>query len=161
MALAALSAVCPQGDAQAALLMEEPYGFFGALNTTGHDAVYFERICAATPIKLRRCAAGEPGTVFTRYQGIAGYDWVAMPLIPYLYSVENPSEVPSRVDRKTVIGLREQYHAAHLRSLGEEVRRAAPFKGDGTNWWAWPTSGACTRFGLRPPRSRTTRSSPA
>ena len=95
------------GHAQAALLMEEPYGFFGALNPTGHDAIYFARICAETPVKLRRCAPGEPGSVFTRYQGIAGYDWVAMPLIAYLYSVEDPRPVPARVDRKTVTRLRE------------------------------------------------------
>src|SRR5580698_9241853 len=43
------------GHAQSALLMEEPYGFFGAVNPTGHNAIYFERICAATPVKLRRC----------------------------------------------------------------------------------------------------------
>jgi hypothetical protein len=108
--------------------MEEPYGFFGALNPTGHDAVYFERICAETPIKLRRCAVGEAGAVFTRYQGIAGYDWVAVPLMPYLYSVENPAEVPARVDRKTVIALRERYHGAHLRSLGKDVPEGSTFQ---------------------------------
>jgi len=126
--LAVLSAVCPRSHAQAALLLEEPYGFFGALNPTGHEALYFERICAATPILLRRCAAGEPGAVITRYQGIGGYDWVAMPLIPYLYSVENPSDVPGRADRKTVIGLREQYHAAHLDSLGKSVPEGSTFQ---------------------------------
>jgi len=116
------------GHAQAALLMEEPYGFFGALNPTGHDAIYFARICAETPIKLRRCAAGEPGSVFTRYQGIAGYDWVAMPLIAYLYSVEDPSTVPARVDRKTVIRLRENYHEAHLLCLGKNLPEGGTFQ---------------------------------
>jgi hypothetical protein len=80
--------------AQAAMLMAEPFGLFGLMNPTGHDAVYFERICAETPIKLRRCAPGEVGAVITRYQGIANYDWIAMPLLPYLYAVENASEVP-------------------------------------------------------------------
>ena len=32
---------CARGRAQAALLMEEPYGIFGALNPTGHNAIYF------------------------------------------------------------------------------------------------------------------------
>ena len=105
--------------AQAALLMEEPYGFFGALNPTGHTAIYFERICAATPVKLRRCRPGELGAVIARYQGMAGYDWVAIPLIPYLYSVEDASEVPARVDRETVQRFRERYHEAHLMSLGD------------------------------------------
>src|SRR5580692_4364519 len=83
------AASCAQGHAQAALLMEEPYGFFGAVNPTGHNAIYFERICADTPVKLRRCGPREPGAVIARYEGIDGYDWVAIPLIPYLYSVEN------------------------------------------------------------------------
>ena len=50
---------CARGGAQAALLMEEPYGIFGVLNPTGHNAIYFERICAETPVTLRRCQAGE------------------------------------------------------------------------------------------------------
>jgi len=31
---------CSHGHAQAALLMEEPYGIFGTLNPTGHNAIY-------------------------------------------------------------------------------------------------------------------------
>ena len=73
---------CARGNAQAALLVEEPYGFFGAANPTGHNAVYFERICADSPVKVRRCESGELGAVIARYQGVRGYDWVAIPLIP-------------------------------------------------------------------------------
>ena len=109
---------CSHGHAQAALLMEEPYGFFGILNPTGHNAIYFERICAETPVKLRRCQPGELGSVIARYQGIDGYDWVAMPIVPYLYSVENASDVPSHVDRNMVIRMRNRYREAHLQSLG-------------------------------------------
>lgn len=110
-----------QSRAQAALLMEEPYGFFGSVNPTGHNAIYFERICAETPIRLRRCQDGELGAVLARYQGINGYDWVAIPLVPYLYSVENASDVPARVNRETVNRLRDRYHEAHLLSLGENL----------------------------------------
>jgi hypothetical protein len=105
-------------QAQAALLMEEPYGFFGTLNPTGHNAIYFERICAETPVKLRRCEAGEMGAVIARYQGIAGYDWVAVPLMPYLYSVEEGQDVPAHVDREAVTRLRNRYYEAHLMDLG-------------------------------------------
>lgn len=112
---------CARCSAQVALLMEEPYGFFGALNPTGHNAIYFERICAATPLKLRRCRPGELGAVISRYQGIDGYDWVAVPLIPYLYAVESPANVPERVDRDTVNRLRSRYHEAHLEDLGEKL----------------------------------------
>src|SRR4051812_13144800 len=85
LSVLAMLGVPARGRAQAALLMEEPYGFFGALNPTGHTAVYFSRICTESPVKLRRCEPGETGSVIARYQGMAGYDWVAMPLIPYLY----------------------------------------------------------------------------
>src|ERR1039458_7819133 len=91
IALAVLACSPAPGHAQAALLMEEPYGFFGSVNPTGHNAIYFERICADTPVRLRRCQAGEMGAVISRYQGIKGYDWVAIPLVPYLYSVEDVS----------------------------------------------------------------------
>ena len=117
MMLLATLACCPACMSQAALLMEEPYGFFGALNPTGHTAIYFARICAATPVKLRRCEPGELGSVIARYQGIAGYDWVAMPLVPYLYSVEDISEAPDHVDRETVLRLRNHYHEKHMGAL--------------------------------------------
>ncbi len=107
-----------RGHAQAALLLEEPYGFFGTLNPTGHTAIYFSHICAETPVKLRRCEPGEQGTVIARYQGIAGYDWVAMPLIPYLYAVEDVSRVPDRALPPTVRRMRNLYHEAHLTGLG-------------------------------------------
>lgn len=107
--------------AQAALLMEEPYGFFGILNPTGHTAIYFAQICAETPVKLRPCQPGEQGSVIARYQGIAGYDWVAMPLIPYLYSVETTAEVPDRVNKATVMRLRNHYHEQHMGDLGAHV----------------------------------------
>jgi hypothetical protein len=120
--LTALAAICCQHSrAQAALLMEEPYGFFGAMNPTGHNAVYFQRICAETPIQLRRCQPGEQGAVIARYQGMNGYDWVAIPLIPYLYSVEDSSQVPGHVSREIVARFRDRYHEAHLLSLGEDL----------------------------------------
>ena len=108
--------------AQAALLMEEPYGFFGAVNPTGHNAIYFSRICAETPVKLRRCQPGETGAVIARYQGINGYDWVAIPLLPYLYSVENSADVPARVDHDTVMRLRNRYREKHLQELGTNLQ---------------------------------------
>ena len=146
---------CSQGHAQAALLMEEPYGFFGALNPTGHNAIYFERICAETPVKLRRCQPGEMGAVIARYQGIDGYDWVAIPLLPYLYSVENPSDVPAHVDRDTVSGCATAIAKPILRAWERTCRRATLCTAAGRNWWALPMSGASTPSASRPPPSRT------
>lgn len=121
-----------QGNAQAALLLEEPYGFFGTLAPIGHNAIYFEHICAETPVRLRRCEAGEMGAAIARYQGISGYDWIAVPLIPYLYSVEDAAQVPDRVDHATVKRLRDQYHEAHLLTLGEKVPKGGAFRGGWT-----------------------------
>jgi len=118
LGILALSALlCSRCQCQAALLLEEPYGFFGALNPTGHNALYFSRICAETPLKLRPCEPGELGVVIARYSGIKGYDWIAIPLIPYLYAVETSDQVPDHVDSREVKLFRDRYHEAHLRTF--------------------------------------------
>ncbi|MFP5207040.1 MAG: hypothetical protein ACLGSH_16935, partial [Acidobacteriota bacterium] len=104
--------------AQAALLMEEPYGLYGILNPTGHNAIYLQNVCADTPVHLRRCQPGEMGVVISRYEGVDNYDWVAIPLIPYLYSVENGSEVPAHVDHEMVEAMRNGYRETHLHPYG-------------------------------------------
>lgn len=114
--LAALG--CPMGRAQAALLVEEPYGLYGILNPTGHNAIYLENVCAETPVRLRRCRPGELGVVISRYEGVGDYDWVAIPLIPYLYAVERASEVPSKVDHAMVMKMRNRYRIEHLHAYG-------------------------------------------
>jgi hypothetical protein len=116
--IAAAILYSPPAGAQAALLLEQPYGVYGLLNPTGHNAVYFQRICAETPVKLRRCRPGELGSVISRYEGIDGYDWVAMPLVPYLYSVERADEVPDRVTHHQVVLMRRRYREAHFHAIG-------------------------------------------
>jgi len=102
-------------NAQGALLLEEPYGLFGAFNPTGHNAVYLQRVCAETPTHLRRCRPGELGAVIARYSGMEGYDWVAVPLAPYFYAVEDLSAVPAHVDRATVARMRDRYEESELK----------------------------------------------
>ena len=53
MALLSFSYFCPRGHAQAALLMEEPYGFFGTMNPTGHTAFI---LTASAPRRPSNCA---------------------------------------------------------------------------------------------------------
>ena len=122
----------PSLFAQAALLMEQPYGVFGTLNPTGHAAVFLERVCADSPVHVRLCSPGETGIVISRYKGLAGYDWIAIPLIPYLYAVENPADVPAKVDQKMVNRLRDHYREAHLSDLGEHLRPGNFFNGGWT-----------------------------
>jgi hypothetical protein len=96
-------------QAQATLLLEEPYSYDGTFAGTGHAAVYLSRICAETPTLLRRCGPGEPGVVISRYHHLEGRDWVAVPLLPYLYAVDSPGDVPLYADTKLVSFLRHQY----------------------------------------------------
>jgi hypothetical protein len=106
-----------------ALLMEEPYGDFGAMNPTGHAAVYLNHICAASPTELRMCHDGEYGVVISRYHKIDGLDWIAIPLIPYLYAVEDVSQVPPAVDKAEVARLRDAYRRGHLEELAPDSNK--------------------------------------
>jgi hypothetical protein len=99
------------------LLVEEPYGFFGSINPTGHSAIYLNHVCSDSPTRLRRCEAGEAGVVISRYARIRQLDWVAIPLLPYLYAVDRAEEVPDWVEAGWVNKMRRQYAEAHLTSL--------------------------------------------
>jgi len=111
------------------LLLEQPYGVFGTLNPTGHAAVYLERVCAESPVHLRLCRPEEVGAVISRYKGLDGYDWVAIPLIPYLYSVDDPEQVPGQVDQATVNRLREHYKEARLNDWARDLPKGNFFYG--------------------------------
>jgi hypothetical protein len=115
----AMGGLRARGDA--ALLMEEPYAEFGAFNPTGHAAIYLNHICAESPTRLRRCRAGEPGAVISRYHKIDGYDWLAIPLVPYLYAVERVQDVPSNADAALEGSLRDRYRRQHLLEIAPDV----------------------------------------
>jgi hypothetical protein len=133
ISLAATALLCSGlAQASATLLLEEPYGRLGFFTATGHAAVYLSGVCAESPVVLRRCHPGEGGVVISRYDGVAGYDWVAIPLIPYLYAVDNSEDVPLFADTKMTAFLRDRYRRQHLEEL-------APDKKDGStpggNWY--------------------------
>jgi hypothetical protein len=113
-----------------ALLMEEPYGEFGAFNPTGHAAVYLNHVCAASPTKLRVCEKGEFGVVISRYHKIHKDDWIAIPLVPYLYAVEEVGDVPSSVNQAQVIELRSAYWRNHLTTLAPPDQHGGVPKGE-------------------------------
>jgi hypothetical protein len=118
--------------ASIALLMEEPYGKFGAFNPTGHAAVYFNHVCADSPTVLRSCHDGEYGVVVSRYHKVAGYDWLAIPLIGYLYSVDSLSDIPQSMDMQTARALRDSYRKEHLLKLAPNNRPGGTPKGEWT-----------------------------
>src|SRR5437868_3414472 len=118
--------------ASATLLLEEPYGKLGFFTATGHAAVYLSGVCAETPVKLRPCASGETGVVISRYDGVGGYDWVAIPLIPYLYAVEGSRDVPLFADAKTALFLRDQYRRKYLEAIAPDGKDGQSPRG---NWY--------------------------
>jgi hypothetical protein len=119
--LLCFACVSVRAHAGATLFLEEPYSYDGTFAGTGHTAVYLDRVCAATPIKLRRCAPGEQGIVLSRYHGVAGYDWLAIPLIPYLYAVDSPEKVPLYADPKLEAFLRDRYRRQYLETIVPDV----------------------------------------
>jgi hypothetical protein len=118
--------------ASATLLLEEPYGRMGFFTPTGHAAIYLSGVCTETPLVLRRCAPGETGIVISRYDGVGGYDWVAIPLIPYLYAVERPEEVPLIADAKMVAFLRDHYRRKYLQEIAPDSKNGGTPSG---NWY--------------------------
>ena len=107
--------------ADVAFLMEEPYGGFGSINPTGHAAVYLNHICAASPTRLRSCQPDEAGVVISRYHNINGYDWLAIPLLPYLYAVERVEDVPASADPALRTHLRDAYRRKYLLHFAPDV----------------------------------------
>ncbi len=118
--------------ASATLLLEEPYGKLGFFTATGHAAVYLSGVCADTPVVLRPCAPGETGIVLSRYDGVGGYDWVAIPLIPYLYAVERPEDVPLFADAKMTAFLRDRYRRKYLEDVAPDGKDGETPAG---NWY--------------------------
>jgi hypothetical protein len=118
--------------ADVALLLEEPFGTFGGLNPTGHAAIYLSRVCADSLFSLRRCVDGEQGVVISRYHRIAGYDWLAIPLIPYLYAIDRPDQVPRDVTVAAVDALRDDYRRRHLEAVAPDEKDGGVPPGDWT-----------------------------
>lgn len=116
--------------ADLALLLEEPFGQFGGMTPTGHAAIYLSRVCAATPVSLRRCNQGELGAVISRYHRVGGYDWIAIPVIPYLYAVDRAEQIPQEVGDGDVASLRDNYRRRHLAKIVPDTSDGIAPEGD-------------------------------
>src|ERR1700730_12633979 len=128
--LSLLLGLAPRANADVTILLEEPYSYDGALAGTGHAAVYLTRVCAASPTRLRRCEPGESGVVMSRYHRIAGYDWIAIPLYPYLYAVDRPEDIPLFADAKLEASLRDRYRRKYLKDIVPDGPSGAVPRGD-------------------------------
>lgn len=125
LCFAVFAALACRASATVSLLLEEPFGTFGAFNPTGHAAIYLSDVCADQPTRLRACRAGEMGVVISRYHHVGGYDWLAIPLIPYLYAVDDLADKPATITPAAERALRDAYRRKHLLEL-------APNKQDGS-----------------------------
>lgn len=130
--IALILACSALASASATLLLEEPYGKLGFFTATGHAAVYLSGVCAETPVVLRPCQPGETGVVLSRYDAVGGYDWIAIPLIPYLYAVERPEEIPLFADSKMTAFLRDRYRRKYLEDIAPDTKNGGT---PGGNWY--------------------------
>lgn len=84
---------------------------------SGHTAVYFSRICADSPVKLRLCGPGEQGSVMSNYTALGEsepFEWNIVPLSVYVYGVEDPRERPLLGTREIKKLLEERYREKFL-----------------------------------------------
>jgi hypothetical protein len=84
---------------------------------SGHTAVYFSRICPASPVKLRLCQPGEQGSVISNYISLGEdqpFEWNIVPLNVYVYGVENPRYRPIFGSQKIKRVLEERYREKYL-----------------------------------------------
>jgi hypothetical protein len=95
------------------LFIESPINFLGHVSSTGHAALLVDSLCSDDHIHIRWCRAGEDGAVVSRYKGIDGYDWLAMPPGPYLFAVDSPDDVPKSASVAEVDRLRKNYRTSH------------------------------------------------
>lgn len=106
-----------RAHASATLLLSEPFGRFGTMMPVGHAGVYLDHVCADTPTHLHLCRPGEMGIVLSRYHRVANIDWLAIPILPFLYGVDRPEEVPQFMTLPREAEIREQYRLRYLRNI--------------------------------------------
>lgn len=120
LALAVLLAClgCTPARADVGVLLNESLDTSVARITgSGHSAVYFSRVCAETPVKLRLCRPGEQGSVISNYTTLGEdqpFEWNVVSLSVYLYGVEDPKDRPLIGSHNIKHALEERYREKYL-----------------------------------------------
>lgn len=115
------------------VLVGEPFGNFGTMMPVGHAAIYLDRVCADGPLKLRTCRPGElAGVVVARYHAIGEYDWMATPILQFLYAADRPEEIPSYVTADQVWEMRQSYRRRYLLDIVPDGKER---NGEVSEWW--------------------------
>jgi hypothetical protein len=99
------------------LLNESLDTSFARISGSGHSAVYFSRICAESPVKLRLCRPDEQGSVMSNYTTLGEdqpFEWNIVPLSIYMYGVEDPQNRPLFGSQKIKHALEERYRTNFL-----------------------------------------------
>jgi hypothetical protein len=99
------------------LLNESLDTSFARISGSGHSAVFFSRICAESPVKLRLCRPDEQGSVMSNYTTLGEdqpFEWNIVPLSVYLYGVEDPLNRPLFGSQKIKHALEERYRTKFL-----------------------------------------------
>ena len=125
---------------------------------SGHSAVYFSRICPASPVKLRLCLPGEQGSVMSNYTTLGEdqpFEWNVVPLNVYLYGVENPRYRPIVGSQKIKRVLEERYRENYLATIAPASPARPATRRSGGKWWAQLSRAACTSSWSPQPSSRT------
>ena len=89
---------CPPLHADVGLLLSEATGEgMSRWTSAGHAAIYLSRLCPETPVKIRLCTAGEPGSVISTYTTFGEdqeFAWNVVPLDLFLYGVADERDRP-------------------------------------------------------------------
>src|SRR5215813_10607651 len=117
-ALLLLHVAIPRASADVGVILNESLDEdFDRISSTGHSAIFFSRICPQSPVKLRLCRPGEPGSVMSNYVNIGEdqpYQWNIVPLNIYLYGVEDPRNRPLFASYKLKHLLEQRYRRNYL-----------------------------------------------
>jgi len=109
---------CPRSYGDVGVVLNESMdSSVDKITGTGHSAVYFSRICADTPVKLRLCRPEENGSVMSNYINIGedqDPEWNVVPLNIYLYGVEDERNRPVFGSFKIKRVLEERYRTKYL-----------------------------------------------
>lgn len=141
--LLALAGLTVPARASLSVFVGEPFGSWGTVMPLGHTAIYLDNLCADGPFHVHLCRAGENrGVVLARYHAIGPYDWMASPVLDFLFATENATEIPAYATPETVWSLRQRFRQQFLRPVvpdgteGHEVGdgRAAG-AGAVEEWW--------------------------
>ena len=120
---AILMLATPSARASLTVLVGEPYGSFGTMMPVGHLSVYLDRVCAEGPLRLRMCRAGEAqGAVVARYHQIGDLDWVATPVLEFLYATDRVEEIPAYVTPALAGEMRASYRRRYLGAVVPDGR---------------------------------------